>query len=76
MLCGVDRQLPVDHVIYHGDMRAMYLCHPPKQVRVETAKHQQGPTDATRNDNKNEQERNLTTAETCAGSTSGVKTQK
>ena len=64
MRCGVDRQLPVSHVVYHGDMHAMYLRHyqqQQQQVRVDTTKHQVS-TDAVKNENGNEKERNLRAA--------------
>jgi len=76
--CGVDRQLPVGHVVYHGDMHAMYLrqCHHQQQQVLGETKRQEGPTDAIKNENENDKERNLTTAMLCDGSLTNVKTTK
>jgi len=78
MRCGVDRQLPVGHVVYHGDSHATYLrqCHEQHaQVRAEPTKRQ-ATTGAVKNENDNEKERNLTAAAMlCTGSVNS-KTQK
>jgi len=81
MRCGVERQLPVGHVVYHGDAHAMYLreCHhrqqQQQQVPVETTRRQ-ASTAAVKNENDNEKERNLTaSASLCSGS-NDIKTQK
>jgi len=76
MRCGVDRQLPLGHVVYHGDMHALYLrqCHQQQHMLAETAKRQ-ATTGAIKNENANEKERNSTTAMSYAGSIN-AKTQK
>ena len=78
MRCGVDRPLPVGHVVYHGDMHAMYLrqCHHQQQQQVRgDTKRQEGPTDAAaKNENENEKERNQTATMFSAGSASNAKT--
>lgn len=65
MRCGVDRQLPVGHVVYHGDV-CLRQCHEHQQVRAETAKRQ-ASTGVVKNENENENERKLTSAMLCAG---------
>jgi len=75
-LGGVDRQLPVGHVVYHDDTHAMYERHyhqQQAQVRAGTELH-----DASRNavKNENENQRNLTTEMLCAGSADVGKTPK
>jgi len=79
MRCGVNRQLPVGHAVYHGDMHAVYLRQyhqqQQQQVRGET-KRQEAPTDAVKKENENDKERNLATAMLCAGPISNGKTPK
>ena len=81
MRCGVERQLPVGHVVYHGDAHAMYLreCHQRQQqqqhVTAETARRQ-ALTAAVKNENDNENERNSTASASLFSRSNDIKTQK